>query len=58
MTKKDFELIAAVLRAQRPGNKGSFESLLWEAMLTAFCDTLQRHNINFKPEVYIAACHK
>ena len=54
MTRKDFILIAATLRAQRPAPTADAE---WRVLCIAFADMLERNALAFNRERFLAACN-
>ena len=63
MTRKDFELIASVLRVSRPHpedygyHKDFVEAReVWDEVIDNFVDALSRHNVRFDANKFKAAC--
>jgi hypothetical protein len=57
MTRKDFELIASVLRKNRP-ERCDDGWLQWEGLVTDFANRLAGTNPGFKRDRFIDACAK
>lgn len=57
MTKKDFELIAAVLAAVKPTELLSIPELdYWFSVSETFADALENRNPNFDRKKFLDAC--
>ena len=55
MTKKDFELIAKVLKANMPA-PSSNDIAVWLAIVTAMTNACATTNAAFKPAKFMVAC--
>jgi len=62
MTRKDYELIAKVLREERPEKNGNIhydvEIEKWGMIVIRFSQYLSRENERFSPEKFREACLK
>lgn len=56
MTRRDFEMIAEVLRESRPGPGYNVALLSWELISVRFADRLQHTNPAFDRERFLRAC--
>lgn len=55
MTRKDFELIAATLKAERPPND-LFLLPHWQRVVLSFADALRATNKQFNRDLFLRAC--
>lgn len=58
MSKKDFELIAGILRDNRPLPRKSLKRYLWNNIVFSFAKELGKRNEKFHSETFIKACNK
>jgi hypothetical protein len=58
MTRKDYELIARVLREKRPETRGLglLDQQMWHGIVTAMADALPATNPDFDRSRFLRAC--
>lgn len=56
MTRQDYEIIAKVLARNALASPTEQERGQWLAIVNDMADTLERHNVGFNKERFLAAC--
>lgn len=56
MTRKDFELIAGVLRSTNPEPTNAAETYRWSAIVHSMAKALEDTDSKFRRDVFLKAC--